>query len=215
MPAARPAPEFEFIGGHVCLDFTNTLSGRLHREPVDHLRDYGDLLEWSRMAAMLSAREALRLRGGWKGQPGVAAAILARAVQLREELYRILSATARGDPPPANALATLNAELAEAQAHFGLAYEGGAFRWVPDDAAALELPLWTMVHSAVELLGSESLSRVYECEAEKCSWLFLDGTRNRSRRWCDTKVCGNRVRVRRHYWRKRRAEARPNSDDER
>ena len=71
MPAARPVPEFEFIGGRACLDFTNTLSGRLHREPVDHLREYGDLVDWSRMAGMLSASEALRLRGRWKAQPGI------------------------------------------------------------------------------------------------------------------------------------------------
>ncbi len=211
MPAAERPLDVEFIGGHGCLNFTNSLSGRLHEEPVDHLRDYGDLIEWSRMAGILSATASLRLVGEWKTHPHVASAILERAVHLREELYRILSAVARGDSPPLGALTTLNAELVQANSHFHLAYEAGAFRWVPDDSASLGVPLWAIVRSAAELLGSESLSRVYECDAEKCSWLFLDGTRNRSRRWCDTKACGNRARVRRHYWRKRRNEVRAGS----
>jgi len=46
------------------------------------------------------------------------------------------------------------------------------------------------------------------CEAtatDGCGWLFLDETRNRSRRWCSMKDCGNRAKARRHY-RRRRAE---------
>jgi predicted RNA-binding Zn ribbon-like protein len=32
-----------------------------------------------------------------------------------------------------------------------------------------------------------------------CGVLFLDRTRNRSRRWCSMKSCGNRAKAQRHY----------------
>jgi predicted RNA-binding Zn ribbon-like protein len=35
------------------------------------------------------------------------------------------------------------------------------------------------------------------CADASCAWLFLDTTRNRTRRWCDMKECGNRNKVRR------------------
>src|SRR5438270_478076 len=37
----------------------------------------------------------------------------------------------------------------------------------------------------------------------RCAWLFLDTTKNHSRRFCTMKECGNRAKQRRHYQRKR------------
>ena len=48
--------------------------------------------------------------------------------------------------------------------------------------------------------------RVKECDNETCRWLFVDMSKNRSRRWCDMKDCGNRAKARRHYRRTRRSE---------
>jgi len=31
----------------------------------------------------------------------------------------------------------------------------------------------------------------------ECRWLFLDTSKNHTRRWCDMKVCGNRIKARR------------------
>ncbi|MGW5559426.1 CGNR zinc finger domain-containing protein [Micromonospora sp. NPDC003944] len=42
-------------------------------------------------------------------------------------------------------------------------------------------------------------------DGEGCGWLFLDSTRNHSRRWCDPLDCGNRARVRAYVQRHRRA----------
>jgi predicted RNA-binding Zn ribbon-like protein len=53
------------------------------------------------------------------------------------------------------------------------------------------------------LLTSDKLSRVRQCQGENCTWLFLDTSKNHTRRWCEMKVCGNRVKARRHYERKR------------
>jgi hypothetical protein len=54
------------------------------------------------------------------------------------------------------------------------------------------------VTDAASLLTSkEALRRIAMCK--ECQWLFLDTTRNHSRRWCDPADCGNRARQRRHY----------------
>jgi predicted RNA-binding Zn ribbon-like protein len=54
-----------------------------------------------------------------------------------------------------------------------------------------------VVRAASDLLTSDALARVRQCADGSCAWLFLDTTRNRTRRWCDMKACGNRNKVRR------------------
>jgi len=53
------------------------------------------------------------------------------------------------------------------------------------------------------VLTGEALARVRECGGTACNWLFLDESRNRSRRWCSMESCGNRAKARRHYHRSR------------
>jgi len=60
-----------------------------------------------------------------------------------------------------------------------------------------------VARSAAELLTSQKLGRVKVCAGEGCGWIFLDESRNGSRRWCDSRDCGNRERVRRHLARRR------------
>ena len=55
-----------------------------------------------------------------------------------------------------------------------------------------------------ELLHRPDLSALRRCDGDGCGWLFLDTTRNHSRRWCDSLDCGNRARVRAYARRHRR-----------
>src|SRR5829696_5210301 len=85
---------------------------------------------------------------------------------------------------------------------------GGAYGWAWDrsgdeSAARLDSPLWPVAQSAAELLTSPKLGRVKLCAGKGCGWVFVDESRNGSRRWCDSRDCGNRERVRRHLARKR------------
>ena len=41
------------------------------------------------------------------------------------------------------------------------------------------------------------------CGADDCLWIFLDTSKNRTRRWCDMKQCGNRMKARRFYERQK------------
>jgi predicted RNA-binding Zn ribbon-like protein len=55
------------------------------------------------------------------------------------------------------------------------------------------------------LLASIEITRVKQCPGPTCGWVFLDVTRNRSRRWCNSAECGNRSRVQAHYARTKAA----------
>jgi predicted RNA-binding Zn ribbon-like protein len=66
-------------------------------------------------------------------------------------------------------------------------------------------PSWPVVRSAAELLTSPKLGRVKVCGGEGCGWMFLDESRNASRKWCESRDCGNRERVRQYLARKKHA----------
>jgi predicted RNA-binding Zn ribbon-like protein len=170
------------VAGSLCLDFVNTVDPRHATPREERLPDYAAVLEW--------AREA-----GIEGSPLTAAAASRaheEAIALRETLYAIFAAVARNEAPPAEALSHLNDEMARRPRRITDA--GRGFAWVADDVLA------PVVWSAAELLTSGPLERVRECPGDDtCGWLFLDTSRNGSRRWCDMRTCGNRAKARRHY----------------
>ena len=58
--------------------------------------------------------------------------------------------------------------------------------------------LWPVAVAAADLLTTRDHPLLRECASDECSWLYLDTTRNHSRRWCDMKGCGNKAKVRRY-----------------
>lgn len=194
---------FELSGGALCLDFANTWSDR-GRMDTDHLRTYADLLAFARQTGLLRAAEESRLASRAEGDPRAAEAALAQGRGLREALYGIFSALAASRTPADSDLESLNAELPEAFSHLRLERREDDLVWTwtaRDDA--LQAPLWPVLRSAADLLTSEERGQVRECAGTACTWLFLDRSRNRSRRWCSMESCGNRAKARRHYHRQR------------
>jgi predicted RNA-binding Zn ribbon-like protein len=194
-------------GGAPCLDFANTVGWRPTSHPFDGLRTYDDLIEWGRNAALLAPWEADRLRAQADiDRPGTTA-ILRDAVALREAIFRLFVALAHGAAIDAGDLATIETVWQAGLSRSALARDADDFAFrLPDDADALARPLWKLAASAAQLLVSGDWRRVRLCQGDDCGWLFLDTTRNGSRRWCDSATCGNRARVRAHY--QRRAAAR-------
>jgi predicted RNA-binding Zn ribbon-like protein len=190
-------PAFELTGGELCLDFSNTLNARPTGHPEELLTDFNHLVEWSLQAGAIGKEGGAALRALAARQPREASAVLTRAHALREAIFAIFSASVRQAPPPAGALDLLNRDLPATMGHLRLKDDGTTFRWEWEDQHALDRMLWPVLRSAADLLTSESLTRVRQCAAEDCDWLFLDQSRNRSRRWCDMSVCGNRSKVRR------------------
>ncbi|HEX9941877.1 MAG TPA: ABATE domain-containing protein [Thermoanaerobaculia bacterium] len=199
MEQGQPPPAFELSGGALCLDFANTWEDR-ERPETDKLRGYPDLLAFARQTGLLTADEEARLAGRAERDPEAAAAALALGRGLRETLYRTFSAVADSRAPAAADLERLNAALPEALSRLRLKRQGSELVWAwaaPEDP--LEAPLWPILRSAAELLTAAERERVRECAGNACTWLFLDYSRNRSRRWCSMETCGNRAKARRHY----------------
>ena len=208
MDLAPAAPAFDLGGGAPCLDLANTVSGRGRGAPVDRLAGYPDLIAWGVQGGLVDGETAAGLGRAAARRPAAAAAALGRARALREALFRLFAAAAAGRRPAPGDLAALNRALTAALPRLRLEDGGGApyrWRWQGDGAAepALDRVLWPVARSAAELLTSGDLAAVRECAAPDCRWLFLDRSRNRSRRWCAMATCGNRSKARRHYRRGR------------
>lgn len=187
-----------FIGGALCLDFTNTVGGTYKERSPSYLQSYADLLSWGCAAGAVEAVDAAFLGGCAEREPEQAAQVLAHALDLREALYRLLSARAAGAAADESDLACLNRALLHGLEHAAIEPGPTGFTWrwagVADD---LERPLWPVLLSAMELMTGPELAVLRECG--RCSWLFLDRSKNKRRRWCKMEACGNRAKSQRHY----------------
>jgi predicted RNA-binding Zn ribbon-like protein len=189
---------FDLSGGRLCLDFANTVGDRGTDQPSEHLGSYGDFIAWAEQAGATTARAARGLLRTATARPARARQVLADAIRLREALYRVFAAVASGRTPRAPDLAIVNAALPAAFERSRLVPSQGGFTLAADVGDGdLAAPLTPVVRSAVDLLVSPEVDRVRTCAAAACAWLFLDATKNRARRWCDMKTCGNREKVRR------------------
>jgi len=197
---AESQDAYSLVAGATCLDFLNTVGGLRGGQTKEYVRTYTDLVRWSWQAGLLQTDLVDRLLHDSAACSDEADAVLARAVVLREALYRLFTRLLDGVPPAPADLAIFNTELAPALAHLTLAHsphEGFVWRW-SDTEHALDGVLWPIARSAAELLLSPSVHALRQCAGETCGWLFLDTTKNHSRRWCEMRACGNRAKVRRH-----------------
>jgi predicted RNA-binding Zn ribbon-like protein len=210
MVSAMPVPEPSYavvppqlIGGELCLDFINTHHWRNDRPAGgERLTDYAELIHWAIHAGGLDRRERRRLLAEARRRPDRSRAVLAEALALREALAGLFGA--RGST--AAELALVNRMLAAAPVRTSLVRSPGGLGWSTGRGRiALEQPVWAVLWNAAELLTSARLRRVRACADPRCGWMFLDLSRNRSRRWCAMENCGNRAKVRRHYERRRKA----------
>lgn len=201
---------WKLVAGAPCLDFVNTVGGRVPdpgsqcaggvRVLRESLDGYDDLLRWAEFAALVPGPEISRLRELAAEDPRRSAAVHARAVAFREALYRIGAAAAQGRQATACDTSWLDQEWHAARDAQRIAVQAGrvAVGWQEDPR--LDRLLWPLALDAVALFSGESgvrLDRLKQCPGESCGWLFLDTSRNGSRQWCDMRDCGNVAKVRR------------------
>ena len=189
--------ELRIVGGHLALDFVNTVEGEPDGEPgFEFLRGYGDVVAWSERVGVLSEEEAGRLALEAKRKPEEAEAVYLDTLTLRDALCGVFRAVAEDREPPIESLEVLGRYECEALSHGKLAPGDHGFRWEWTDEGELAGILWPVAHAATELLTSGSLDRLKRCA--HCRWVFLDESRNHSRRWCTMEVCGTHEKVRRY-----------------
>lgn len=200
MTEQRDAVIHHLIGGVLCLDFANTLYG--HADAIhEYLFDYRDLVLWSRHVGILSSQKAEMLLSKGEQAPVESEAVFRQAIQLRETIFRVFVALAHDETPDENDLAQLHRVWLENETHSKLTQSDAGFALDWKDGDALDAMLWPITRSALELLTSDELNRVKQCS--RCDWLFLDKSRNQSRRWCSMDACGNRIKMARRYVREK------------
>ncbi|PRE15979.1 CGNR zinc finger domain-containing protein [Burkholderia multivorans] len=178
------------------IDFANTLYWRGTEPPTETLRTIDDLFAWCRDQAGVPACVADACRAGIDDGP----AWLAHALALREALYRLFLAQAEQREPQAEDLKQVGAFLAEASPRVALARVDGRYAWrIEPPGATLGALLSPVLWSATDLLGGVRLAKVKRCANDACQWLFVDDSKNGSRRWCSMSSCGNRAKAYRHY----------------
>ncbi len=192
------APEpFELIAGHPVLDLINTLDWRFRRSgPEELLNDYNDLLQFLEQSSLLTARQANRLKRTVAAPAALRS--LQTAKEVREAVAEILYAIVDDRTPHAVAIKKLDHHIRNAKTHRHLRWKRSGFdlSWAGNDSDP-QLPAWLLADSASGLLTSEAAKAIRACADPECRWLFLDTSKNHTRRWCDMKICGNRMKARR------------------
>jgi predicted RNA-binding Zn ribbon-like protein len=179
-------------GGALCLDFANTVD-----------RDADDEPWHPEITDVLTSRESL---GIWAERMGIAvprrpsAGELREARRLRDAIYHVFSAIARGHPPTREDLETVRRTYASAARAGALEAgdDGWGWAWPSTQTRAAR---FAVAADAVALLAHpDRLARVRRCPGAHCGWLFVNASGRR--RWCAMSACGSREKSRRAYRRR-------------
>jgi predicted RNA-binding Zn ribbon-like protein len=188
---------FKLFAGHPALELVNTLDMRFSTETTDLLPAYGDLLRLATQLRLLTPGQARRL-GRTVGEKE-AHRVLSSTIELREALASLLYGRIDGGRPQAAKVETLQKYFHTAALHRRLLLADGQLIWSWSGMEQqAEIPLWKLAQAASDLLVSSDAELVKDCGDPTCRWLFLDTSKNHTRRWCDMKTCGNRMKARRH-----------------
>jgi predicted RNA-binding Zn ribbon-like protein len=184
----------------LCLNYANTLSWRGSGRPLEKLHDLADILRWTEHSGVVRPAAFRQLRRWSRHHQAGAAELFAQSIAIRETMFRIFSAIAVGDPVAAKDFVVLRTALANAPSRHQLARSGERCGWrvevgEPAVASVLAPVLW----SAADLMLNAPSRPIRRCANAECLWLFIDQSKNSTRRWCDMNSCGNRAKARRHY----------------
>jgi predicted RNA-binding Zn ribbon-like protein len=203
----RDPGNLKLLGGHLCLDFVNTLDWRGTDSPQEFLKTYDDLISWSRHAGLCSQSESEKLHKMAEQSNAEAKTVLNRALKLRETIYRLFAAGIANQKPLYEDLTIFNKNLSRSMKDSQIILTTDGYAWnLAGNQTRLDWILNPIIRSAAEILVSDERNKVKACADSACGWLFIDVSRNRSRRWCDMKDCGNRAKASRFYRKKVRQE---------
>jgi len=171
-------PSLHRVGGNLALDFANTVSWRATDRETDHIATVDGLLHWAAESGLIA------------GDADFPANALETAHGLRNAIRTVTEAALAQEERPREAAIILDV--------FRKCLESAHFDGIPARilfrASAAEI-LGPIALAAVDLLRGDMLARLKMCPQDDCHWLFLDTTKNGSRRWCDMASCGNRAKA--------------------
>ena len=197
MSHAIPETPFELVAGHPALDLVNTLDWRFRDNgPEELLASYDDLLRFAAQSGLLTSKQ---IRGIVRNSSDSAAAdALVSCRELREAAAEIFYAAVDDRTPAGSQIKIIERCFKEARERQRLAWSGTRLVWEwPGSECGADLPVWMLAVSVARLMLSDDMRLLRACENPDCRWLFLDTSKNHTRRWCEMKICGNRMKARR------------------
>jgi predicted RNA-binding Zn ribbon-like protein len=197
MKENRQIPEIRLDGGNLSLDFVNTIHDRYEEPLEDYLHNYLDLITWANFADAINSSQKKRLLHLSRKNQGEADRVYKDSVQLREAVYQcVVNLISRDEVPPVN-MQVINQWLSKAFSSLELTQSDNDFAldWKAENFG-LESVLWPIIRSFADLVTSDDRDRIKQCS--NCGWVFVDRSKNKSRRWCSMETCGNRVKAQRY-----------------
>jgi predicted RNA-binding Zn ribbon-like protein len=187
----------DLVGGDPSIDFVNTVSD-WSGECVDRLADASALVQWAKVAGLISSAELAAAKAEIAGDPKSAARVYDDACALRAALHAAFLAIATGARPAREALGVVGEFASRAMARSTLrAAKSGVERVWRDDVGALERIAFDLARRAEHILTETAPERLRLCDGDGCGWLFFDVSKNGRRRWCSMTSCGAAEKVRR------------------
>jgi len=183
-------------GGNLSLNFVNTVEYRNEEFTVDFLHHYLDLITWAHFADAVGDSQKEILLGLRQEKSNEAKQIYNEAIQLRDAMYEyIINLINREKVHPAS-IQIINQWISRAFSNLELRLvdRNLVLDWNADNFG-LESVLWPIIKSFVDLVTLTNSQRIKQCS--NCGWVFVDNSKNSSRRWCSMEICGNRVKARR------------------
>lgn len=176
----RAISDIRLDGGRLCLDFINTIHDRTTACGEDYIATYERFLAWGRRSGAVGRNERFKRADG---------AMLMRAVRdLREAAHTLVSSRIAGKRLPSAALRALETWIRKAWRAQTLQACGRGALTLRLRSSAGEAILMRVALDALDLLRQQDGEALKRCKA--CGWLFIDNSRNRSRRWCAMSTCG-------------------------
>jgi predicted RNA-binding Zn ribbon-like protein len=192
------------VGGNPALDLANTVDAPGLRTEFDHLQHPATALAWAERAGLIDDRQRSELARYADRLPDLAVSELRRLHRLRRAVEEVFGAIADRTDIPETGWAALRRAAGEAVAAAVPDRRGDHVHptW---DLATLEALSRPLAYAGWDLLTSGPLGRVKRCPA--CPWIYLDQSKNGSRRWCAMDDCGKAVKMRRYVAKRAAARA--------
>jgi predicted RNA-binding Zn ribbon-like protein len=207
VPSGNEERKFKLCAGDSALELVNTLDWRFRDSGTEELmKSYDDVADFTQQIGLLSAKQARALRRGTSSHAGNR--VVAEVRELREALADLLYSGLDGRNSSGASIRTLERFFQQAREQTKLVRNGARLRWewATGVETKAEFLVWLLARAASRLMLSENVQKVRACDNPECRWLFLDTSKNHTRRWCNMMICGNRMKARR-FKAQRKAEA--------
>jgi len=196
-----PAQSTEFdglvqIGGHVALDFLNTVEYRGREADGDRLAQFSDIRRWARDARLLDPGEARSLEG-LDDASEIARTLRNDICRFRERARLLFPGGKTSAGRIATARTAVARRIAALRPEVSIDPETGVLKRRIPVREPRDLQE-RIVAAMAALLEERSDLTIKTCGGSDCDWLFIDRTKAKRRQWCDSRTCGNLARVRRH-----------------